>query len=148
MHPTGRHRYPIQRGDPHTVDGAHAPLETHYVHRSAAGRLAVIGVLFEVGAHEPMFDPIISALPSGPGESRHLEDLDLDADEFHPLAARYYRYKGSLTTPPCSEDVDWIVMAEYRQISATQLEALASHLHKNNRPVQPLGDRELQLISK
>jgi len=132
----------------HTIDGEHAPLEVHLVHKSAAGELAVIGVLVSEGEHDPIWDPVISALPSGPGDDRHIEDLDLEPDEFRPLLERYFRYRGSLTTPPCSEGVEWIVMAEQRQISPEQMAAMVSHLHHNNRPVQPLGERELLLVSR
>jgi carbonic anhydrase len=118
------------------------------VHKSADGELAVIGVLVEEGEHDPIWDPIIGALPEGPGDARHLEDLELDPVEFQPLPERYYRYQGSLTTPPCSEGVQWIVMAEKRQISPEQMAAMVSHLHDNNRPVQPLGDRTIRLVSR
>ena len=132
----------------HTMDGEHAPLEAHFVHKSAAGELAVIGILVEEGEHDPMWDPIIGALPELPGDKRHLENLELDPDEFQPLPDRYYRYQGSLTTPPCSEGVQWIVMAEKRQVSSEQMAAIVSHLHDNNRPVQPLAGRELFLVSR
>ena len=56
-------------------------------------------------------------------------------------------YSGSLTTPPCSEGVQWLVMAERRQLSPEQLAAMVSHLHDNNRTVQPLGERQLVLVS-
>jgi carbonic anhydrase len=131
----------------HTIDGEHAPLEVHFVHKSAAGELAVIGILVEEGEHDVLWDPVIGSLPDGPGDDRHLEGLDLDMGELRPLPRRYFRYRGSLTTPPCSEGVEWIVMAEKRRISPEQMEAMVSHLHDNNRPVQPLGDRELVLVS-
>jgi carbonic anhydrase len=132
----------------HTIDGQHAPLEAHMVHRSAAGELAVIGVLVEEGEHDVLWDPIIGALPDGPGDERHLENLDLDMSEVRPLPKSYYRYRGSLTTPPCSEGVQWIVTAEKRQISPEQMAAMVSHLHDNNRPVQPLGARTISLVSR
>jgi carbonic anhydrase len=132
----------------HTIDGEHAPLEAHFVHKSAAGELAVIGVLVEEGTYDVLWDPIIGALPEGPGDARHLEDLDLDMRELRPLPSRYYRYEGSLTTPPCSEGVQWIVMAEKRQISPEQMVAMVSHLHDNNRPVQPLGERQIGLRNR
>ena len=132
----------------HTVDGEHAALEVHLVHKSAAGELAVIGVLVEEGEHDVLWDPIIGNLPDGQGDGRHIENLDLDMNQLRPLPKRYYRYQGSLTTPPCSEGVEWIVMAEKRQISAAQMAALVSHFHDNNRPVQPLGDRKIGLVSR
>ena len=132
----------------HTFDGKHAPLEIHYVHRSTGGQLAVLGALLEEGEHEPLLDPILAALPERPGDSRHLEGLDLDMSQLRPLPQQYFFYEGSLTTPPCSEGVLWIVMGELRQISPDQMAALTPLLHDNNRPVQPLGDRQLSLVSR
>lgn len=132
----------------HTFDGKHAPLEIHFVHKSAGGRLAVLGALIEEGEHEPLLDPILDALPARPGDSRHLEGLDLDMSQLRPLPQKYFAYEGSLTTPPCSEGVLWIVMGEMREFSPDQMAALTSHLHDNNRPVQPLGDRQLSLVSR
>jgi carbonic anhydrase len=141
-------QYHFHAPSEHTIGGEHASLEVHLVHKSAAGHLAVVGVLIEEGAHDPVFDPIVAALPSGPGDRRHLEGLDLDPNEFQPLPKRYYRYEDSLTTPPCTEGVQWLVMAERRQISSEQMRAFDSHLHRNNRPIQPSNERELLLISE
>jgi len=132
----------------HTVDGEHAPLEVHFVHKSAEGELAVTGILVEEGEHDVLWEPVIAALPDGPGDDRHLEDVDLDMSELLPLPQRYFRYRGSLTTPPCSEGVEWIVMAEKRQISPEQMAAMVSRLHDNNRPIQPLGDRQIGLVGR
>lgn len=132
----------------HTIDGEHAPLEVHFVHKSAAGELAVLSILVEEGEHDVLWDPVIRALPDKVGDARHVENPELDMSELRPLPRRYYRYSGSLTTPPCSEGVQWIVMAEYRQISPEQMAAVVSHLHRNNRPVQPLGARRIGLVSR
>lgn len=140
-------QYHFHAPSEHTVNGVHSPLEAHFVHESADGRLAVIGVLIEEGAHDSIWDPVLAALPTGPGDERHIEDLDLELSELRPLPARYYRYEGSLTTPPCSEGVQWIVMAEGRTLSPEQLRSLVPLLHNNNRPVQSLGSRDLQYIS-
>jgi len=136
-------QYHFHAPSEHTIDGEHAPLEVHFVHKSAAGELAVIGILVEEGTHDVLWDPVIEALPAAAGDTRHVEDLDLDMSELRPLPTRYYRYAGSLTTPPCSEGVQWVVMAEKRQISSEQMAAIVSHLHHNNRPVQPLGSRKI-----
>jgi len=139
-------QYHFHAPSEHTVDGVHAQLEIHFVHKSAAGELAVFGLLVEEGEHNVILEPIIAALPDGPDDARHLEDLDLDMSELRPLPQRYYRYEGSLTTPPCSEAVQWLVMVDKRQISAEQMTAIVSRLHHNNRPVQPLGDRVIGLV--
>ena len=119
----------------HKIEGRHSPLEVHFVHKSADGRLAVIGILVEEGEHAALWDAVISAMPEAPGGSRHIENLDLDVNQLRPLPPVYFRYRGSLTTPPCSEGVEWVVMAEKREISPEQMAAVVSHLHRNNRPV-------------
>jgi len=130
----------------HTIDGEHAPLEVHFVHKSAAGELAVVGILVEQGEHDAMWDAVLALFPDKPGGQRHVENLDLDMKELRPLPQHYYRYEGSLTTPPCSEGVHWIVMADLQQISAEQMATIVSHLHENNRPVQLLGERQIGLV--
>ena len=140
-------QYHFHAPSEHTIDGRHLPLEVHLVHKSAVGDLAVIGVLFEEGEHDKLWEVILSALPDGPGDDRRVEDLYITIDEFWPIPTRFYRYDGSLTTPPCSEGVKWVVMADRLQLSADQIAELASHLHDNNRPVQPLNERTLHLVS-
>jgi carbonic anhydrase len=130
-------QYHFHAPSEHTIDGRHSPLEAHLVHKSAAGNLAVVGMLFEEGEHDPVWDPILEALPSGPGGTRHIENLEIDPDELKPIEGGFYRYEGSLTTPPCSERVHWIIMARPLPMSMQQLEVFASHLHDNHRPVQP-----------
>jgi len=131
----------------HTIDGQHSPLEVHYVHKSAAGELAVVGMLVEEGAHNTMLDAVLAAFPDEPGGRRHVENLDLDMNELRPIPQNFYRYKGSLTTPPCSEGVHWIVMADIWQISPEQMSKVVSYLHNNNRPVQPLGERQIGMVN-
>lgn len=132
----------------HTIDGQHAPLEVHFVHQSSAGELVVVGVLVEEGKHDVLWDKVLAVFPDEPGVERHVEDIDLPMDELRPLPQHYYRYEGSLTTPPCSEGVQWLVMAQRRQISAAQMSKIVSYLHDNNRPVQPIGKRQIGLVQR
>jgi carbonic anhydrase len=132
----------------HTIDGVQAPLEVHFVHKSAAGELAVLGILVREGEHNEVMAPIIAALPSSPDDPRHLDNLDLPMDNLRPLPGSYYRYDGSLTTPPCSEGVQWIVAADHYEISAQQMAEIVPHLHDNFRPVQPLGSRKIGYVSR
>ena len=140
-------QYHFHAPSEHTIDGRHLPLEVHLVHKSAVGDLAVIGVLFEEGEHDKLWEVILSALPDGPDDPRHLENLDLNTDDIRPPPQTYYRYMGSLTTPPCSENVTWIVSAEIRDISPEQMATILARLPDNNRPVQPLNARTLTLYS-
>ena len=132
----------------HTIDGEYAQLEIHFVHKSAAGELAVVGILVDEGEYDPMWDPVIAAFPDEAGGKRHIENLDLDMNDLRPLPQHYYRYEGSLTTPPCSEGVQWIVMANKRHVSAKQMATVVALLHNNNRPVQALGDRKIGLVRR
>jgi carbonic anhydrase len=141
-------QYHFHAPSEHTIDGEHAPLEAHFVNRSTNGELAVFSVLFEEGEHNADLGPVFSALPNGPDDPRHLEGLDIDVIELRPRPDSFYRYQGSLTTPPCSEQVQWIVVADKYQISAEQMAGIVSHLHHNNRPVQSLGDRVIGLITR
>jgi carbonic anhydrase len=112
----------------------------HLVHRDAEGKLAVLAVLLERGAAHNMIQTVWNNLP--------LEKLDtvqpsvvLDAAEILPERRDYYTYMGSLTTPPCTEGVLWLVMKQPMQASPQQM-AIFSRLYPfNARPVQPNGGR-------
>ena len=125
----------------HTVAGKHYPMEMHLVHQSSAGRLAVIGVFIEEGAHNAAFDPVWSNLPKTKGAETHVEGVTVDVNQLLPSSGASYRYDGSLTTPPCSEGVKWIVMATPIQLSTEQIAAFRALVHENNRPVQPRNGR-------
>jgi carbonic anhydrase len=125
----------------HTVLGKQYPMEMHFVHKSPSGALAVIGVFIEKGAHNAAFDPIFSNLPREKGVESHYEHVQVNVDDLLPHSHKSYRYDGSLTTPPCSEGVKWIVMQSPIQLSAAQIWWFTSRIEGNNRPVQPLHHR-------
>ena len=125
----------------HTVRGKHYPMEVHFVHKSPSGALAVVGVFIEQGAHNKAFDPIWANLPKQKGVESHFEHVSVDVDSLLPRSHQSYRYDGSLTTPPCSEVVKWIVMKSPIQLSKEQIKTFTSIIKGNNRPVQPLYHR-------
>lgn len=125
----------------HTVKGKYYPMEMHFVHKSASGALAVVGVFIEKGAHNAAFDPIWANLPKQQGVVSHYEHVQVNVDDLLPHSTKSYRYDGSLTTPPCSEGVKWIVMQSPIQLSAAQIKKFTSLITVNNRPVQPLHHR-------
>ena len=112
----------------------------HLVHKSDTGELAVVGVLIDEGAHNPSFDPVWRHLPDAPGPARRVA-ATIDAGHLLPADPRTYRYEGSLTTPPGTEGVKWLVMTQPLSMSADQLAAFRRIISANNRPTQPLHGR-------
>lgn len=123
-----------------TVAGKHAAMVAHFVHRNAAGQLGVVGVLLEPGKKNVAFDGIFSHLPR-PGEKITVEGLMLDLAALLPADKGYYAYEGSLTTPPCSEGVNWMVLKTPVRLGADQIKAFRRLFNANARPVQPLNGR-------
>lgn len=129
----------------HRVDGASAPMELHLVHTRGSGEVAVVGVFYELGEADPAIQRWIEATP--PKAPSNSDDVHVAARDFQPRGAACYHYDGSLTTPPCTEAVDWFVMRERRTISAAQLAALSElTAGDNNRPLQPLNGRRIELL--
>lgn len=126
----------------HTLDGQHAPMEMHMVHQADDGTLAVVGVLFQEGTTpNPNFEKIIANLPNAKGESKHITDVNLELNVHLPKDNYAYHYIGSLTTPPCSEGVQWLVLRDPVKLTKEQIEAFSSRIGPNNRPTQPLNER-------
>lgn len=125
------------------IMGRTFPLNAHLVHRNTAGELAVVALLFEEGAHNPTLEPILTAMPTQAGGLATLDSLNIA--DLLPTTRHYYSYTGSLTTPPCSEDVRWHVFSTVVQLSTAQLQAFQALYPMNARPVQPLNGRSVQL---
>ena len=126
----------------HTFSGSHADLEAHFVHRSRDRALAVVGVLFSATDGEQRIDELLTSIPDDPGGSISPQRLG-DLQRLIPLGSRRYRYEGSLTTPPCTEGVHWIVMQDSQPVGRTALATYTARYRSNNRPVQPLHDRTI-----
>jgi len=110
------------------------------VHAAADGEVAVVAVLIEEGAENPAFAPVWENLPTEDRDHTRAEGT-VDAAQLLPADRGYYGYRGSFTTPPCTEDVRWIVLRTPVELSAAQIAAFRGILDGNNRPVQPLGAR-------
>lgn len=118
------------------VNGIPYPLEAHFVHRSADGVLAVIGVLIAEGDANTELEKILANSPAAAGESRPLEETPIVFRKLLPLAHKYFQFAGSLTTPPCSEGVRWQVLAAPITASADQIARFQALMHSNARPLQ------------
>ena len=127
----------------HTVEGGVYPMEVHFVHQSAEGDLAVVGVFMDAGQPHAATQAIWDAIPGVDEAPAPLAGIDPNA--FLPEGRAYFRYAGSLTTPPCSEVVSWVVMTESIAVSQEQVDAFAALYPMNARPVQPLHRRFILL---
>ena len=124
----------------HYLDGAPYPMEAHFIHQNAQGGFGIIAVMMKIGAHNPTIEGIWQNVPAA-GAVKDVEGVSVNAASLLPENLDYYRYEGSLTTPPCSEGVTWFVMKEPIELSENQLKAFQSVFPVNARPVQPLNDR-------
>ncbi|HEX9989835.1 MAG TPA: carbonic anhydrase family protein [Chloroflexia bacterium] len=125
----------------HTIKGKYSPMEVHFVHRSASGKLAVVGALMSQGAENAAYAPVMSNLPATASGVQTVPGVTIDADDLLPVDHDYYRYNGSLTTPPCSEGVKWLLMSHPLELSGAQITAYTTIYAHTNRPVQPFYDR-------
>lgn len=127
----------------HTVSGKYYPFEAHFVHIDKEGNIAVIGVLFKVGKENPELAKIWKDMPKRVGEKNVLTSK-VNPYLLLPKNKDYYRYSGSLTTPPCSEGVRWFVFKEPVELSKEQLKKFKEIMgFPNNRPVQPINARKV-----
>jgi carbonic anhydrase len=125
----------------HTINGAHFPMEMHLVHKDADGNLAVVGVMIAEGRTNEVFARVGHYAPTEPGRAEHVDGIEIDATELLPESLASYRYSGSLTTPPCSEDVRWLLLKTPIEASQEQITRFREIYFGNNRPTQPLHGR-------
>jgi carbonic anhydrase len=129
----------------HTINGVHSAMEIHLVHQADDESLAVIGVLVWEGMHNDHFNSLIAHLPDAPGQKRSNDSVSIDINANLPHDFEAFHYIGSLTTPPCTEDVQWLVLRNSIVMDKQQIEAFSSRIHNNNRPVQKFNDRQISL---
>ncbi|WP_110928002.1 carbonic anhydrase [Bacillus massiliglaciei] len=127
----------------HQFDGEHHEMELHLVHENEEGQLAVAGIMIEEGEENEQLASVWNSLP----EKQSAEEMDvkskIDAGELLPEEEQVVRYDGSLTTPPCTEEVKWMVFEDPINMSKEQIDSFQDLFPNNSRPVQPVNEREL-----
>ncbi len=126
-----------------TLNGKHFDMEIHFVHKDQDGHLGVLGVFVEKGDSNIALQEIWSHLPKAAKTEAKPKGVVINGRDLLPKSQDYYRFVGSLTTPPCSEGVQWHVMKKPIQASGDQIRDFVDIVGKNNRPVQKLGHRLL-----
>ena len=118
----------------HLLKGEKRPMEVHFVHAAGNGALAVVGVFMVEGKGNDLVETIWQAMPKQKGNAE--SDAMIDPTGLLPSARSFFRYQGSLTTPPCSEIVTWTVYDTPVEVSAAQIADFATLFPNNARPVQ------------
>ena len=132
----------------HTINDKHTAMEMHLVHATDSGQIAVVAVMIEQGKKDnKAYRPVWSHLPSELNKTKDYNE-SVDAAKMLPKKKSYYRYSGSFTTPPCTEDVVWLVLSNTVKLSNRQITEFQKVVNNNNRPVQPLNGRIVNLQSK
>lgn len=124
-----------------TVQGKPFPMEGHLVHADKDGNLAVLAVMFREGAANALLAKLWEKMPGKAGDKNSLPQ-GLSAAQLLPKDRDYYRYNGSLTTPPCSEGVRWLLLKKPATASKAQIEQFSKAVGvANNRPLQAVNAR-------
>ena len=125
----------------HAISGKRYPLTGHFVHATERGKLGVLGVMFEAGAANAELAKILAAAPPEKSEPATIAGQTIDPNGMLPEGRSVYRYMGSLTTPPCSEGVNWHVLKDPISASADQIAASEKLMGDSARPVRALNNR-------
>lgn len=125
----------------HALNGDRTAMEAHFVHAHSDGRLAVVGVFLKAGRRNADFAALMAAAPKAEGAAS--EPIALTLAGLLPWERARYRYEGSLTTPPCSEVVDWNVFAAPVEVAQADIEAFRALFPMNARPIQSVNRRFL-----
>jgi carbonic anhydrase len=126
----------------HAVSGKRAAMETHFVHADEKGELLVLGALLQAGGKKSKNDAFAALMAAAPQKEGEAElKAPIAATALLPKKRNFFRYEGSLTTPPCSEVVTWNVFSEPVEVAASDIESFKKIFPMNARPLQPLHRR-------
>jgi carbonic anhydrase len=144
----GHEHYALQQFHFHTpggdkLNGEAFDFAAHILHKSTSGQLLAIVVPFRLGAESPLLAQLLPHMPPKVNGDHVIDKVQVNASELLPRKRSYYRYSGSLTDSPCTENVEWLVMKEPLTLSKAQLATWRSHFKDNMRGVNPLNGRQV-----
>ncbi|MDR6224406.1 carbonic anhydrase [Desmospora profundinema] len=127
----------------HTINDEAYAMELHLVHQDENENIAVVGLLIQSGKENTQLASLWENMPQNENEPEVALDGKWNVDTLLPKDIRTYRYSGSLTTPPCSEGVQWLLIKQPIELSEEQIQAFQRIFPMNSRPVQPLYNRDI-----
>lgn len=135
------HQFHFHTPGGEAIAGTHYPMVAHLLHKSRSGQLVAVAVHLVAGAHNDLIESVLGHMPSQANGDHVISGVHVDATALLPMQRGYFRYTGSLTAPPCTEGVDWIVLKQPVELSFEQL-AYYKHLFRDNmRNLQPDNQR-------
>ena len=137
-------QFHFHRPSEETIDGKHAPMVLHLMHASASGKVVGVAVLLIEGKPNAAVQQIWDHMPMVKGSEHDVPGVMINPAEMLPRTLGYYSYMGSITAPPCTEGVQWIILKTPVEVSPAQVAAFAKLYPNDVRPVQPLNGRLVQ----
>jgi carbonic anhydrase len=134
-------QFHFHRPSEEKINGKPSAMVAHFVHKNAAGKLAVVGVLFNEGKENATLKTIWAAAPKAEGPEVVVQGAKINPASLLPKSLNYYSFEGSLTTPPCSEGVTFYILKSPSTMAKAQIDAFP--FKANARPVQPLNGRKI-----
>jgi carbonic anhydrase len=127
----------------HTLEGFAYPMEVQIVHKDGDGNQVVLSVLFQEGEENEILIPLLANLPKKGAKPVLFSGSTLNPARLLPANIQFYQYNGSMTTPPCTENVRWHVFKQPMEASAQQIQTMRQLMGDNARPIQPKFTRTL-----
>jgi carbonic anhydrase len=134
-------QFHFHRPSEEKINGKGFDMTVHLVHADEDGNLAVVAVLLQQGEDNPLVHELWNYLPKEKDKEESFDNVQINVSQILPTDLGYYTFSGSLTTPPCSEDVTWIVLKHPVTVSAEEIERFSKLYRDDARPTQPLYDR-------
>ncbi len=134
-------QFHFHRPSEETIDGKAYEMVVHLVHADQQGNLAVVAVLLQKGEDNSLVRELWKDLPKEKEKEEDLGSVQIDVAGLVPANRGYYTYQGSLTTPPCSENVTWFVLKHPMTVSTAEIEQFSNLYRHDARPTQPSYDR-------
>ena len=134
-------QFHFHRPSEEKINGEGYEMVVHLVHANQEGKLAVVAVLLQRGEDNPLVRELWKDLPREKEKEEALDSVQIDVAGLLPADRGYYTFPGSLTTPPCSENVTWLVLKHPVSVSGAEIEQFSKLYRHDARPTQPLYDR-------